>query len=96
MTGEPLLPSLVGNPVLDAALRDSLRILRDEADEPGVRRRIEDVLSGRATLRELARDQEFAQFVSPLAARGWAEYEQIDPEERDRLVAEVADLDRHP
>jgi hypothetical protein len=96
MTEEPLLPTLAQNRALDGALRDSLRILGDHADDDAdddVRRRIDAVLEGRASLRELARDEEFSAFVGPLAERGWEQYDQLTDEERERLAEEVADAD---
>lgn len=91
MNEEPLLPSLAGNRAMDVALRDSLRILREQADDPDVRRRIDAVLDGRAALRDLARDRQFSALVTPLAERGWDQYEQLSEEERERLAAEVPD-----
>jgi hypothetical protein len=82
----PLLPTLAADRTLDAALRESLRTLRDHAEDESVRRRIDAVLRGELSLRRLAREEEFGAFVAPLAARGYAAWDAMDPEERERLV----------
>lgn len=44
--------------------------------------------TGRASMRDLARDPSFASLVSPLAEKGWRHYESLDEPERLRLVDE--------
>lgn len=90
----PLLPTFQHDSHLDRSLRESLRILRDQADETEMRGRIEDVLAGRASLRDLARSESFAEFVTPLAERGWERWDAMGLEEQERLVEQArADLD---
>lgn len=96
MSREPLLPA-VRNPAADAALRDSLRTLRDSAAGEDMRRRIDAVLDGRSSLRDLARDQRFSAWVGPLAQRGWEDYEEMSPEEREELAGTIPpDQERGP
>ncbi len=91
-----LLPTLTHDRGLNAAVRDSLRILRDEATDRELRERIDAVLSGRASLRELARAPEFEAFVSPYAAAGWSDWDAMEPEERVRLSEESREQIRQP
>ena len=75
----PLLPTLRHDPEADRALRDSLRVLRDHAEDQNLRERIDHVLSGRASLRDLARSEEFAAFVGPHAEQGLRDWEADQP-----------------
>lgn len=84
-----LLPSMATDRRLDALLRDSLRTLRDRAEEPALRERIDDVLAGRASLRVLARSPEFEELVAPLARRGWQALEEMGPDERQQLTEDA-------
>lgn len=85
---EPLLPSL-RDPAVDAALRQSLRVLRDHAEDPHVRRAVDDVLAGRSSLRALARDRAFGDLVAPLADEGWQRWEAMPDDERRALTEEA-------
>ncbi len=80
--GSPLLPGSTIPPAAQAHLRRSLEVLRDEAQDPVVRRRIDDVLAGRGSLRELARDGGFGAFMEPLVRRGLQRIDEMSPEER--------------
>ena len=86
---EPLLPTFRDRPAVDAAVRESLEVLRDQADDPAVRDRITAVLESRASLRDLARDDDFGAFLTPYAEEGWRHFEALSPEERERLADEV-------
>lgn len=73
---EPLLHSYRGRPDLDRLLRDNLTLLRDRCEDPTVRRRLGDVLEGRASMRDLARSPDYQRFMGPLVlegARRWQE-----------------------
>ncbi|MGG5260756.1 hypothetical protein [Phycicoccus avicenniae] len=89
----PVLPTLRNEPRLEAHVRESLRILRDSTDDPALRRRLEDVIAGRGSLRELARTPEFTAMADARIDRAVAEYEAIPAEERDaelrRALAEA-------
>ncbi len=90
----PLLP---GSSVPDAVqthLRRSLERLRDQAEDPAVRRRMDDVLAGRASLRDLARDEAFSRMMTPLVERGMSRLEDLTPEDRARAEADGAALGR--
>ena len=84
----PLLPSLADQPRLQEALRASLEVLRNLAD-PELRPRIDQVIAGQASLRELSRDEGFADLIGPLAERGWTQWEALPEEERAQLLAQA-------
>ncbi len=90
----PLLPNPDIPPAVQAHLRRSLEALRDQADDPTVRRRIDDVLRGRASLRELATDGGFSAFMEPLVRRGLRRVDELTPEQRDAAEAGAQALRR--
>ncbi len=83
----PLLPTLAVRSKLDAALRENLRILAERTDSDALRHRIQAVLDGTASLRDLARTPEFGQLMEPLVADGARRLAALTPEQR-------ADLER--
>lgn len=83
-----LLPS-ISNARVNAALADSLRALRAHTRQAELRERIDEVLAGRASLRDLAREDAFATVVGPVAERGWQQWEAMPDEDRDRLAADA-------
>lgn len=83
-----LLPS-VNNARVNAVLVDSLQALRAHTTQADLRERIDDVLVGRASLRDLAREESFAAVVGPVAERGWQQWEAMSDEDRDRLAADA-------
>ncbi|MBR7743354.1 hypothetical protein KC207_08640 [Phycicoccus sp. BSK3Z-2] len=90
----PLLP---GAPLPDEVqrhLRRSMEMLRERADDPAVRRRIDDVLAGRASLRDLARDDGFDRFMEPLVRRGMQRLDELSPQEREAAERGAAALAR--
>jgi hypothetical protein len=78
---------------MEAHLRESLAVLRDASDDRALRRRIDDVLEGRASLRELARTPEFTAMVDSRIDRAVEEYDAIPQDVRDaglqRALAEA-------
>ncbi|KGN31745.1 hypothetical protein N802_03445 [Knoellia sinensis KCTC 19936] len=84
----PLLETLRFEPRMAAHLRESLRVLRDDTSDDAMRRRIDAVLEGRESLRELARSDAFADFIGHRVEQALAEYE-AQPEE-----VRAADLER--
>lgn len=79
----PILPTLRNEPRLEAHVRESLRILRDSTEDPALRRRIEAVVAGRGSLRELARSPEFTAMANARIDRAVAEYEAIPAAQRE-------------
>ncbi|MGG5259965.1 hypothetical protein [Phycicoccus avicenniae] len=79
---------------MERHLRRSLEVLRDRADDPALRRRMDEVLAGRASLRDLARDDGFDAMMTPLVERGMHDLDELSPEERARAEAGAAALER--
>ena len=69
-------------------------MLRDQAQDPAVRRRIEAVLNGQGSLRDLARDDAFSTMMTPLVERGMARIDAMTPQERERVAADAEALSR--
>ena len=88
----PLLPTLADNPFLAKKLRESLQTLRDHAD-PRLRERLTAVLEDRASLRDLARDPSFGDFVGPLADQGWEKFESMSEQERSAAIVSEQEAD---
>lgn len=90
-----LLPGL--GPASNASLERALRVLRDTATDPAVRDRVDDVLAGPGSLRDLARDDGFGALVGPLAERGWQRWQAQDDDARraaEQAAADLAEADR--
>jgi hypothetical protein len=90
----PLLPSLPANRALDQHLRRSLEVLRDQTDDATLRRRIDDVVAGRSSLRSLARDGAFGVMMQPLVERGLQQLDALTPEQRRDAEAGAAAFER--
>ncbi len=90
----PLLPGAPLPSRVQQHLRESLTLLRDQAQDPGVRRRIDEVLKGRASLRDLARDDAFSTMMTPLVERGMARLDSLTPQERALAAADAEALER--
>ena len=90
----PLLPSLPTNRALDQHLRRSLEVLRDQTDDAALRRRIDDVVAGRSSLRALARDGAFGAMMQPLVERGLQQLDELTPEQRRDAEDGAAAFDR--
>lgn len=82
---EPLLPSYRGRPDLDRVLRDNLTLLRDRCEDPAVRRRLGDVLEGRASMRDLARSPDYQRFMGPLVLEGARRWQEAQLEDRPQV-----------
>ena len=90
----PVLPGAALPPRIQQHLRESLTVLRDQAQDPAVRRRIEAVLNGQGSLRDLARDDAFSTMMTPLVERGMARIDAMTPQERERVAADAEALSR--
>ncbi|EAQ00860.1 hypothetical protein JNB_11814 [Janibacter sp. HTCC2649] len=90
---KPLLETLRFEPRMEAHLRESLVILRDDSDDRALRKRIDDVLAGRASLRDLARSADFTAVIDSKIDRAVEEFDAIPEAEREadlqRAIAEA-------
>lgn len=75
----PLLPTLT-DPSLNAQLRRSLEVLRNNCPDEQLRKRLEGVLAGTHSLRDLADSSVFESFVTPLTQRGLEQFERMESE----------------
>lgn len=83
---EPMLDIARGDVALSKHLRNSLKLLKDKTDDPEFRRLVDDISSGRRSLREAASSDAFSRVLDPLVQRGAEEYRQLSEQERDELA----------
>jgi hypothetical protein len=85
---EPTLDVAHGNKALSRHLTTSLELLRDRSDNDDFHRVVDDVLHGRASLRDVYNTPAFAAGIEP-GVREFAErWDELSQEERDRLAQE--------
>lgn len=76
-------------------LRRSLEILKSATPDPEVRRRLEDVLAGRASMREFGLSDAFAKLLDGVPKHAFEQAASMSEEERSRLAAQgEAELER--
>jgi len=78
-----------GDAATNRMLRETLGFLRDQSEDEEFRRMVDDVLAGRAGLRDAITSPVFARVLDPLVRQGVEQYEAIPEEEKQRLVAEA-------
>ena len=76
-----------GDVALSRHLKNSLGVLRDKVDDPGFKRLVDEVLSGRRGLRDVITSDVFAAGLDPLVRKGAQDYEKLSEEERAELAA---------
>ena len=69
-------------------LRRNLATIAEHADDPRVRRLVEEVLAGRRTVRELVRDEAFEAVLDSGMAAFAERWQELSVEERAELVRE--------
>ncbi|TLW94944.1 hypothetical protein FFT09_03585 [Saccharomonospora piscinae] len=84
---DPLLDVARGDAALSRHLRNSLTLLRGKTEDPEFRHLVDDVLTGRRGLRDVAGSAAFARALNPLAEQGAEQYRALSDEERDELAA---------
>lgn len=67
-------------------LRKNLETIRERAEDPHLKRIIGEVLEGRRTVRDLVRDEKFAEQLNQGMQRFGEQWEQLTPEQRAALV----------
>ncbi|GAB3964679.1 hypothetical protein V1634_01065 [Plantactinospora veratri] len=85
---EPLIDVAGGDPALSRRLRESLRILGEETDDPEFRRLVADVLDGRRGLREVVTSPVFASVLDARVDHFVQRWDEIPEEERAELAAQ--------
>lgn len=89
MAGDrPLLPSLETDPAMALQLRKSLQILSDVTPDPSFKKMVADILSGRASLRDVVDSTTFSSVVNPLVIGAVTELSQLSTEEKEALAAQ--------
>jgi hypothetical protein len=83
---EPALDIAHGDQAISQHLRSSLKQLRERSDNTDFKRLVDDVLAGRASLRDVYTTPAFAAGVNPGVERFAQRYEQLNPEERAELA----------
>lgn len=85
---EPTLDVAHGNKALSRHLNQSLEVLRDRSDNDDFRRVVDDVLNGRASLRDVYNTPAFAAGIEPGVRKFAERWDELSQEERDRLAQE--------
>jgi hypothetical protein len=85
---EPTLDVAHGNKALSRYLNKSLELLRDRSDNDDFRRVVDDVLHGRASLREVYNTPAIAAGIEPGVRKFAERWDELSQEERDRLADE--------
>jgi hypothetical protein len=75
-----------GDPAMARQLRLSLELLRDRTDNDEFRRLVDDVLTGRADLRDVYSTPAFAAGINPGVEQFAERYDQLTPEQRDEMA----------
>jgi hypothetical protein len=83
---EPTLQIAHGDPVLARHLRRSLETLRDRSDNDDFRRLTDDVLNGRANLRDVYFTEAFAAGINPGAEQFAQRWDQLSHDEQQQLA----------
>jgi len=77
-----------GNKALSRHLKKSLELLRDRSDNDDFRRVVDDVLNGRASMRDVYTTPAFATGIEPGVKKFAERWDELSQEERDRLAEE--------
>jgi hypothetical protein len=85
---EPTMAIAHGDPALARHLRKSLETLRDRTDDDDFRHLIDDVLGGRANLRDVYFTPAFAAGISPGVQEFADRYDQLTPEQQQEMAEE--------
>ncbi|WP_072752902.1 hypothetical protein [Rhodococcus maanshanensis] len=86
--GEPVIDLAGGDPGVSRHLRDVLQKLSERSHDREFKELVEDVLSGRRGLRDVASSPVFARELDPLVAAGARKFTELSEEQRADLAAE--------
>lgn len=84
----PLQDVTGGDPGLARHLSDSLRALQRHSPDQEFTKLIDDVLSGRAQLRDVVRTAAFGRVLDPLVGQFAEQYNELDGDSRAAIAAE--------
>lgn len=87
---EPTLDVAHGDPALARHLREILETLRRRSDNDDFRRVVDDVLAGRASLRDVYSSAAFAAGLDSGVRQFARRYDELSEQEREELAAEGA------
>ncbi|MEV4732321.1 hypothetical protein [Saccharopolyspora sp. NPDC049426] len=85
---EPVLDIARGDEARSRHLRASLQLLRDRVENPQFRKLVDDVLAGKASLRDVAQTAAFGQAVAPLAQQAINRVNEMSEDEKQELAEE--------
>ena len=82
---EPSLDVARGDVALSKHLKNSLEVLKDKVDDPEFGRLVDDITSGRRSLRDMVTSPVFARALDPLVEQGAETYRNLSEQEREDL-----------
>lgn len=83
---EPTLDIARGDVALSKHLRNSLNVLREKVDDPEFKRLVDDITSGRRSLRDTFTSPAFARALDPLVEQAAEHYRNLPEQEREELA----------
>lgn len=83
---EPTLDIARGDAALSKHLHNSLSVLREKVDDPEFRKMVDDIKTGKTSLRDVAGSPVFARTLDPLAQQAAAKFENMTEDEREELA----------
>jgi hypothetical protein len=83
---QPTMAVAHGDPALARHLRQSLELLRDRSDNQDFRRAVDDVLHGRADLRDVCITPAFTAGINPRVEEFARRYDELSPEQRREMA----------
>lgn len=82
---EPSLDVARGDVALSKHLKNSLEVLKNKTDDPEFGRLVDDITSGRRSLRDMVTSPVFARVLDPLVEQGAQTYRNLSEQERQDL-----------
>lgn len=83
---EPTLDIARGDKALSKHLKNSLDVLKNKADDPEFSALVDEIKSGRRSLRDTFTSPVFSRVLDPLVGQAAEHYENLSEEEREELA----------
>lgn len=83
---EPTLDIAHGDVALSKHLKNSLGVLKDKVDDPEFKRMVDDITSGRRSLRDMITNPAFANALNAHVEQGAETYRNLSDEEKSELA----------